>query len=97
MSWSIYFHPGVEKDFKRIDPAQHERILATIEEKLSSEPTKFGKQLRKPFSKYRSLRVNKYRVIYQVIRDKVRVLVLKVGIRRDSEVYRELFSRLRKT
>lgn len=97
MSWSIYFHPGVAKDFKRIDPAHHERILATIDEKLSSEPIKFGKQLRKPFSKYRSLRVSKYRVIYEVIRDKVRVLVLKVGIRRDFEVYRELFSRLRKT
>jgi mRNA-degrading endonuclease RelE of RelBE toxin-antitoxin system len=37
-----------------------------------------------------------YRVIYLVEKQEVKVLVLKVGLRRDDEVYREMLLRMKK-
>ena len=41
------------------------------------------------------LRVGEYRVVYRMVEKRIEVLVLKIGIRRDFEVYRELLHRLR--
>jgi len=42
------------------------------------------------------LRVGEYRVIYRLTEQRVDVLVLKIGIHRDFEVYRELLPRLKR-
>jgi mRNA interferase RelE/StbE len=42
---------------------------------------------------FRKLRVGDYRVVYQVVENRVIVYVLAVGPHRDKEVYQEAVSR----
>ena len=68
------------------------QIIKRIEA-LSEEPERQGKPLGNELAGYRSIRVagQRYRVIYQVDRGEVRVLVIAIGIRRDGsrvDVYR---------
>ncbi|HDM38022.1 MAG TPA: type II toxin-antitoxin system mRNA interferase toxin, RelE/StbE family [Candidatus Omnitrophica bacterium] len=97
MLWKVKLHRLVlEEDFKRIDKTQQLKIIRAIKSKLSKAPNKYGRQLSGQLSKYRRLRVEDYRVIYEVLKDKVKVHVIKIGIRRDFEVYREIIRRLKK-
>lgn len=84
------------EDFKRISHQAQRRIIKTIRKKLTVDPEGYGKPLGGDLAGYWRLRVGDYRVIYKVFRDGVEVLVIKVGIRRDFEVYEKLLSRLRK-
>jgi mRNA interferase RelE/StbE len=82
------------EDFKKIDRAGQKRIVKAIREKLSTNPKEHGNHLGGDLKGYWRLRVGPYRVIYEVIESKVTVYVIKVGYRRDSEVYNELAKRL---
>ncbi len=97
MTWQVKVHKLVEKeDFKKIDPHQKAIIIKQIKKKLSADPENYGEPLLGELKKYRKLVVNDYRVIYRTIKDKVLVLVVKVGIRRDGQVYEEMLHRLKK-
>lgn len=94
--WRIFIHPDVvEKDSKKIDSSQKEFIKKHTIRKLSEDPLKYGEPLRGDYKLYRKLRVGDYRVIYRVVKEKVIVYVVKVGIRRDDTVYKEFFLRLK--
>jgi mRNA interferase RelE/StbE len=94
--WQIKVHRLVIKeDFKKIGRSTQALILKTIYKKLSVAPEQYGSPLRSELRGYWKLRVADYRVIYRVERDIVRVLVLKVGLRRDEEVYKEMIQRLK--
>lgn len=95
--WTVKIHRLViEEDFKKIDRPAREEILRTIYKKLTLDPEKYGAPLRHELKGYWKLKISDYRVIYRVEKDIVRVLFLKVGFRKDSEVYEEMFSRLKK-
>ena len=95
--WLIKIHRLVLKeDFKKIPADEQKQILRTIQKKLSLEPSLYGKPLGGEFSGYFRLRVGDYRAVYKIIKDEIVVLVIKVGIRRDDTVYKELFRRLKK-
>ena len=95
--WQIKIHRlVVEKDFKKIGKHNHLLILKAIYKKLSIAPEKYGSPLRGNLKGYWKLRVSDYRVIYKIEKQTVKVLVLKVGIRRDKEVYREMLRRMEK-
>jgi len=97
MEWRVKIHRLVkEEDFKDIDKSQKIKVRRAIINKLGRAPHKFGQQLRGEYKKYRKLVVGDYRVIYEVVKDKVLVLVVKIGIRRDFEVYIDLAKRLKK-
>jgi len=96
--WAIKIHPLVFKeDFKSIPVADQTAILKSIKTKLSVDPEHFGKPLRGEFFHYWRLRVAHYRIVYRMIKDEVVVLVIKIGIRKDDHVYRELFARIKKS
>ncbi|MBU4343485.1 MAG: type II toxin-antitoxin system RelE/ParE family toxin [Candidatus Omnitrophica bacterium] len=95
--WSVKFHPLVLKeDFKKIDPESQKRIVKQIAKKLRIDPEKYGKALSGGLHGYWRLRAGDYRVIYRIIKDRIEVLVVKVGIRRDLEVYEKFLLRLKK-
>ena len=95
--WQIQIHHLVlEEDFKKFSPAQQNLILKTIQKKLTVNPEAYGKPLQKEFAGYWRLRIEDCRVIYRIVKDQVLILVVKVGIRKDDRVYKELFSRLKK-
>lgn len=97
MLWKVKLHRLVLKeDFKRIDRTQQLKIIRAIKSKLTKAPNKYGRQLSGQLSKYRRLRVEDYRVIYEVLNDKILVQVIKIGVRRDFKVYKEIIKRLKK-
>lgn len=64
------------------------RILKAIKSRIEKgEPDKSGKTLKGALSGCRRIRVGNTRIIYQVDKGKIRVLIIAVGIRRDNEVY----------
>lgn len=95
--WKIKIHKLVlSEDFKSIGYPDQKIILRDIRKKLSFDPKNYGKPLSGELKGYWRLRVKDYRVIYKIKEDVIEVLVIKVGIRRDEEVYKKLFSRLKK-
>lgn len=95
--WQVKIHRLVlEEDFKKLAAFQQQTILKAIKKKLSLNPEAYGKALGGEFFGLWRLRVEDYRVIYRILKEEVVVLVIKIGIRRDSQVYEELFSRLKK-
>jgi mRNA interferase RelE/StbE len=95
--WQVDIHPLVwEEDFPRLDPQARRQITKAIRAKLTTHPTEFGAPLSGPLSGYWRLRVGAYRVIYRMERHRLVVLVVKAGMRRDAQVYRDAIPRLRK-
>lgn len=95
--WKIKIHRLVlEEDFKKINKHNQSVILKTIYKKLGVEPEKYGVPLRNKLKGYWKLKISHYRVVYRIEKDLVQVLILKVGMRRDEEVYKEMFRRIKK-
>jgi mRNA interferase RelE/StbE len=94
MMWEIIYHKGVDEDLKHIGPVSARRVIKTIDKKLSSEPKKFGVPLSHNLREFRKLRIGDFRVVYQVLHEKVVVFVLAVGPRRDKEIYQIASDRL---
>lgn len=97
MSWTVVVHPlVVAEDFPRLDHGARSKILKAIRKKLTASPEQFGEPLRGALANFRKLRVGEYRVVYAVKKSQVTVYVLKIGIRRDSQVYDEFIQRMPK-
>ncbi len=84
-----------KEDFKKIDKPDQQKIIKTIRKKLTAEPEGFGAPLKGDLKGLWKLRVGRYRVVYEIKREKVLVYVVKVGFRRDEEVYMEAIKRIR--
>ena len=95
--WKIKIHRLViEEDLEKINKKNRTIILKTIYKKLIVAPEKYGSPLRNPLEGYSKLEISHYRVIYRIKRSTIRVLVLKAGMRRDAEVYKEMLQRMKK-
>lgn len=95
--WNIVIHKLVlAEDFKKIDLPSQRLILRSIYKKLTKDPESYGSPLSGGYKGYWKLRVAHYRVVYRIVKDRVMVVVIKVGIRRDNEVYEDLINRLKK-
>ena len=94
--WTVLIHPRVlAEDLKRFDPPVQRQLIRTLRKRLSIDPKSYGEPMRGELAGLWKLRVGEYRVVYRMVEKRIEVLVLKVGIRRDFEVYRELLHRLR--
>jgi mRNA interferase RelE/StbE len=89
MAWIIELDPAVERDLKKLDSQQAKRILSFLFDRVAhlDDPRSIGEALKgsqlNTFWKYR---VGDYRLISS-IEDKVtRILVIRVGDRK--EIYR---------
>jgi len=95
--WQIKIHRlVVEEDFKKINKHDRHIILKTIYKKLSIAPEKYGSPLRSELKGYWKLKISHYRIIYRIEKNTIKVLVLKIGIRRDEKVYKEMLLRMKK-
>ena len=94
--YRIQYHKLVLKDdFKNLSKVDKRKIGKAIRKKLGKDPVAFGKVLSRELKGFYRLRIGIYRVVYRVNEGQVVVLVLKVGLRRDSKVYVEAAKRLR--
>jgi len=82
--YSIKIKASAARALRKIDPVDRRRIVAAID-RLAHERSA-GSALKGEFGGLRRLRVGRYRIIYETIREELTVLVVRVGHRR--EVYR---------
>lgn len=82
------------EDFKSIDRADQQKIIKSIRKKLTVYPEKYGQPLKGNLKGLWKLKVSKYRVVYEIKGEKTLVYVIKIGFRRDEEVYKEAVKRL---
>ncbi len=76
----ISFKASVEKDLRKIDPKERNKILKKIKTELSNNPG-IDKKLTGEYKDLYSYRVGNYRIIYTLLDDEI--LILRVGHRKD--------------
>ncbi len=96
--WTVDITSIAEKQLKAITDRRIQASLKTCLRRLEYEPEKQGKALSDELTGFRSIRAigQRYRIIYKVEAEKVTVLVVTIGIRKDGDkkdVY-ELANRL---
>lgn len=84
MSYSLRIKASARKALLKVPKKDRIRLIEAID-RLRTEPNAGG-VLKGEFAGLRRLRVGRYRVIYEAIRDELVVLVVRVGHRKD--VYR---------
>ncbi|HEU5187575.1 MAG TPA: type II toxin-antitoxin system RelE/ParE family toxin [Candidatus Saccharimonadales bacterium] len=85
-TYEIEYKKSVEKDLRKLPASQLKAIVAKIQN-LATEPHPNGSVKLHEASNLFRIRHTDYRVVYQVINNRLIVLIVKVGHRR--EVYRE--------
>ncbi len=81
-----YLSTVVKEDIPALPKTWRGNIKRAIEKKLTKEPDKYGKPLRRSLKGFRRLRVGDYRVIYLIEKDTVLITV----IQHRSVVYKGL-------
>ena len=89
MPWKIEFTPEAQRNLDRLDKQVAGRIAKFIVERIAAleDPRSLGDALHGPdLKKYWKYRVGDYRVIAKIEDARVRIIVVRIGNRR--EVYR---------
>ncbi len=89
MVLAIEFHPQAEKDLSKLDRQTASRILRFLRERVAplEDPRSLGEALKGPeLGRFWKYRVGDYRLICHIEGQRVTILVVRVGHRRD--VYR---------
>ena len=83
--FEVQFKKSVEKDLRKFPKADQKRVLEQIGKILAKDPY-LGKALSGEFKGLYRWRTGRFRVIYEVHKDVLIILILKIGHRND--VYR---------
>ena len=89
MAWKIEVSPDADRALKKLDAQHAKRILKFLHERVAKlgDPRSVGKALQGlRFGEFWKYRVGDYRLICKIEDDRLIVLVLRVGHRR--EIYR---------
>ena len=88
MAWKIDLSSLAQKSLDDLDPQVARRILAFLRDRVAAldNPRSIGEALKGEFSEFWKYRVGDYRVIASIEDRAVRILVVRIGNRR--EVYR---------
>lgn len=88
MVWLVHYHPEVEQDLLTLGRTEAKAILKAIEARIiNGEPDKSGKLLSGNLAGLRRIRTGQTRIVYRVDGDRIEVLIIAVGMRRDNEIY----------
>lgn len=95
MKWTVNYLPEAVADLDALGKPDARKAIKVISERIANgEPDKAGKPLRKELAGCRRIRTGDIRIVYKVIEDKVQVLIVAVGPRRNNEVYDEAEKRV---
>ncbi len=89
MAWRIEFHPQAEKELSKLDREVARKIVRFLRDRVTplEDPRSLGEALKGPeLARFWKYRVGNYRLIGGIQNQRVTILVVKVGHRRD--VYR---------
>jgi mRNA interferase RelE/StbE len=84
--WNVIVLPIAEKQLKAISDQRVQKRLRASLKRLERDPEE-GKPLGHELAGYRSVRAvgQRYRIIYRIEEERVLVVVVTVGIRRDGD------------
>lgn len=88
--YELRYHPKVLRVLKHISSAIQKTPRTAIEKRLTEEPEFYGKPLQFSLKGARSMRVGDYRVIFQIQKNTVRIIMIE----HRSVVYEEVEKRI---
>lgn len=85
MTWIVEFDDAAAKELRRLNRQTQRSILRYLRERIATDedPRRFGKPLSRQLVGLWRYRIRDYRVICNIEDDKLIVLVLRVGHRKD--------------
>lgn len=88
MAWRIEFVPAAAKELRKLGKAEAARIIATLETRIAmlDDPRSLGSALSADLGGLWRWRIGDYRVIARIVDERITILVVRIGHRR--EVYR---------
>jgi len=87
MSYKLKFLPSALKEWKKIGPMIREQLKKKLQERLD-EPEVPADRLHGFKNHYKiKLRSSGYRLVYEVEKEEISIIVITVGKRERSEVY----------
>ena len=89
MAWKVEFSVQADRELKTLDPQQSRRILRFLDERVGKldNPRAIGQALQgSRLGEFWKYRVGAYRLICKIEDDRLLILVLRIGHRK--EIYR---------
>jgi mRNA interferase RelE/StbE len=85
MAWKVELSPTALRQLHKLDKPVARRILNFLHQRLGTldDPRKIGERLQGALSEFWKYRVGDYRLICSLENDRLLVLVLRIGHRRD--------------
>ena len=85
MAWTIEWATSVQKSMKKVDHAERKKIRDYLETKVAvlDDPLPLGKSLTGNMSEFWRYRVGNYRIITSIQDEIVKILVVRVGHRKN--------------
>lgn len=85
MAWKIEFLPEAAKELKKLGRSEAARIIKTLEERIATQddPRTLGSALTGDHGGYWRWRIGDYRVVAKIEDERVLILVVRVGHRRQ--------------
>lgn len=92
MAWEISYTSSAAREIRKLDSTTRRQVRAAVE-RLAEDPDR-GKPLQLTLKGLRSWRTGDWRIVYRATHERLEILVVAVGHRR--EVYDQLRARLRR-
>ncbi len=89
MAWRIDFAESATRQLRKLDPAVARRITQFLRERVApqEDPRSLGEALKgDELGQFWKYRIGDYRIIAEIVDREIRILVVRIGHRRD--VYR---------
>lgn len=88
MAWTIEYTDTARRQLRKLDKQSARRILDYMDQRVApvEDARSLGKALRGPLGEFWRYRVGEYRIICELLDQQLRVLVVRVGGRKD--IYR---------
>jgi mRNA interferase RelE/StbE len=85
MAWKIEFDPSARRELEKFDKSVSNRILTLLHERVAAldDPRRIGERLQGTLREYWKYRVGDYRVICSLKDDRLVVIVVRTGHRRE--------------
>jgi mRNA interferase RelE/StbE len=95
VSYSLEFRDSAWKEWQKLDHPLREQFKAKLLERLANPRVESARLSGLPDCYKIKLRAAGYRLVYQVFDERVVVVVVAVGKREDSAVYRKAKGRMK--
>jgi mRNA interferase RelE/StbE len=84
-NWTIEFDSAAQREFERLDKSVALRISKFLHQRVASleNPRLIGERLHGTLSDYWKYRVGDYRIVCSIEHEKLVVVVLRIGHRRE--------------